>query len=225
MSGKWNILKKLRLVEDVSKDNKDVVTSEKTLEELLADDPLIGSAASDNKAEAAKKVFGGAAPAVEAVAASPGKLDLASIYAAAGITETEENIERAIELRKNMPAEAALDTQRQIVLAALKSFGISVKQLVTDAARKHEALELYLEISREGVDTLVKTNTEQIAQLQLQIQNLKNEINKKKQSVERLTSDVKTKVDEIEAAVDFLTEGEMITEQGGQKSSAPKEDK
>lgn len=217
MSGKWNILKKLRLVEDVDHTKKSVVTSTKTLEELLAEDPLSADTGSKTKAEAAQAVFGGAAPDVDRVTASPGKLDLAAIYSAAGITETEENIERAIELRKNMPAEAPLDTQRQIVLAALKSFGISVKQLVTDAARKHDALEMYLDISREGVDALVKANTEQIAQLQLQIENLKGEINKKKQSVELLTTDIKTKVDEIEAAVDFLTEGEMVTEQGDQQ--------
>jgi hypothetical protein len=200
MGGSWNILKKLKLVEDVNDKTSATVVSDKSLEELLAEDPeaQASSAATEELRSAAAGL-------------DTDKVVFDEIFQAAGI-KSAVSVDKVIELRANLPAETPLDVSRKIVFAALKSFSINVKDIVKDAASKHDALEQFIQIGKEELQSVLTENTKAIQQKEEEIRKLKDEMDKKTKIHQNIANQCQAMVTKLEEAVDFLTEGEMVTQ-------------
>lgn len=122
-----------------------------------------------------------AAPGVELKGELPklqgGQLELAKIYAAAGLTsEEQDRIGKAQELLKTLPVETPVAVKKQIVEASLKAFGYPIKDLIEAGVQEIEALESF--IQRQGRETqqLLTESSARIEKLNQEIAGLRQKM-------------------------------------------------
>jgi hypothetical protein len=83
----------------------------------------------------------------------PAKIEFSSIYRTAGISDEDlEQAGRAEKLLHTLPASLPLETQRQILEGALKTFGVDPARIRQSVQRQQRALAAYAQVSRQDVE-------------------------------------------------------------------------
>ena len=83
----------------------------------------------------------------------PAKVDFASIYRTAGLADEDlEQAGRAEKLLHTLPTSLPLETQRQILEGALKTFGVEPARIRQSVLRQQRALAAYATVSRQEVE-------------------------------------------------------------------------
>lgn len=215
MGSAWSVLQKLKLVESVDESGA-TTTSEESLEDLISDDPFQSGELSlpprDELPNPLVPQTDETSPAPSSIRDAKGKIDFIKLFDAAGVPSSDASVERAISLRETLGSAGDLNAQRKTVLAALKSFGIDVKALIKDAALKHSVLVEFLKADDAERVESVESNKRLIEAREAEIQALRQAIERSNRRFEATKTDCETMIDRIEAAVDFLTEGDLVTE-------------
>lgn len=109
---------------------------------------------------------GGSAPEVGA----DGTLDFNSVFKKAGITEQEaDRVSRALALLSQLPAETPIAVKKQIVEAALNSFGVPIESIIESAVAEIEALHACISAGQSATEGLLEQSQARIEQLRQQM--------------------------------------------------------
>lgn len=121
-----------------------------------------GAAATTSSAAAA----GGSVPEV----AADGTIDFNSVFKKAGITEQEaDRVSRALALLSQLPAETPVAVKKQIVEAALNSFGVPIESIIESAVAEIEALHGCISAGQSATEALLEQSQARIEQLRQQM--------------------------------------------------------
>ncbi len=100
---------------------------------------------------------------------TPGKLDFAAIYTAAGIgLEEQERVAKVAELLHALPE--GTEAARHIVEASLKAFGVPVEKILAAGDREMQALDAYAEADAADTRQVLDDSNRKIAQYEQEIQ-------------------------------------------------------
>jgi hypothetical protein len=121
-----------------------------------------------------------------------GQLDFANIYRHAGLPPTPMSCEQVLEVMATLPTELPLETRRQTVRVTLnamgRSLGATPETVVADASRKLAALASFADgYNRQAIDYVTKAEVE--------ISALENQIEQKRQSIEKAKQQTSLVVD------------------------------
>lgn len=128
-------------------------------------------------------------------------IDFASVYRSAGIQDEEqERIEKAMALLKTLPTGTPKETQRQIVEASFKAFGIPIDQIIEAGVAEIEALQAYIEKGQEDTQHVIAQSNERLAVLEKEMALVKELMKRKVAAQEALTracNEQKLKIQEV----------------------------
>ncbi len=109
---------------------------------------------------------GGAAPEMGA----DGAIDFKGVFTKAGITEQEaDRVARALTLLSQLPKETPAPIKKQIVEAALNSFGVPIESIIESAVAEIEALHACIQSGSTATQTLLSQSMTRIDDLQRQV--------------------------------------------------------
>jgi len=141
-----------------------------------------------------------AAPAVDAA-----KLEFASIYKAASIADDDlEQVERAEQLLRTLPANLPLETQKQILEGTLKTFGVDPSRIRQTILRKQRALTTYAQVVKQDAEKRDAESHARIESLRAEALKLEHAIEERGRSRASVELACKSQSDAIARMVDFL---------------------
>ena len=127
--------------------------------------------------------FGGGAPAAKAAGGgapslpTPGEggaIDFHDVFRKAGISDAEaDQVNRALTLLSQLPAETPQALKKQIVETSLQSFGVKIEGIIESAVAEIEALHACIQAGTAATDKLLSESDARIQQLQQQIADVK----------------------------------------------------
>ena len=92
-------------------------------------------------------------PAVAGAPVEPAKMDFPSIYKAAALSDDDlAQVDRTEQLLRTLPASLPLETQKQIVEATLKTFGVDPQKVRQTLSRQKHALGSYAGVVKQDTD-------------------------------------------------------------------------
>ena len=118
---------------------------------------------------------GGGIPATTPAGPAPeigadGTIDFKGVFAKAGITEQEaDRVNRALALLSQLPKETPTAVKKQIVEAALNSFGVPIESIIESAVAEIEALHSCIQGGSTATQSLLAQSMTRIDDLKQQI--------------------------------------------------------
>lgn len=111
-----------------------------------------------------------AAPGPAPEVGADGAIDFQGVFKKAGITEQEaDRVSRALALLSQLPAETPVNVKKQIVQAALSSFGVPIESIIESAVAEIEALHACIQAGSTATQALLSQSMSRIDELQQQI--------------------------------------------------------
>lgn len=132
--------------------------------------------------------FGGGAAAPQSTATSAasgdvpeagpdGAIDFQGVFKKAGITAEEaDRVSRALALLSQLPAETPQAVKKQIVEAALNSFGVPIESIIESAVAEIEALHACIQSGQSATESLLAQSQARIEQLRQQMDDVQQVI-------------------------------------------------
>ncbi len=97
-------------------------------------------------------------------------VDFGQVYQAAGMDATaQEQVSKAQELLRSLPADAPAPVKKQIVEAALKAFGVPTARIIEAAVAEIHALEAFIRAGQAEVQKTVDAGNRRVAELEAEI--------------------------------------------------------
>lgn len=109
---------------------------------------------------------------------------VAEVYEKAGLQDMNQSIFKVDEFSKVLPASLPTDTKRQSVIGILAASNLTVDALVEDADNRILALKSVQQTTTLNTEAVVATNETKIADLLLEVDNLKQQNNDRKTAQE-----------------------------------------
>lgn len=167
------------------------------------------------KAGAAGAPPAAAAPAQPAVPAyqpkpgeaplKPAEIDFDPVFKKAGIDPGElDNIKKALELLKGLPADAPVAMKRTIVETTLRTMGFPVEKLVQGANNQLRALGNHAKEHESATQQAIEMAQQNIRQLDEKIIELKVAIDKRTQSLTQVKMAVEARKAEVQKVLEFF---------------------
>ena len=99
-----------------------------------------------------------------------GPVDFAQVFEAAGVDAGErDQVAKAQELLRSLPAETPAPVKRQIVEAALKAFGVPTATIIEAAVEEIRALEAHIQAGQSQAQRAVEEGNRRIAGLEAEV--------------------------------------------------------
>jgi hypothetical protein len=134
-----------------------------------------------------------------------GGLDFTAVYKAAGITdETQDHVEKAINLLDTLPSDATDEVKRQIVEASLKAFGYPVDQIIEAGAREIQALQAFIELGQRKTHTLVAESNARIEALKQEMAQIEEQVEAKLAAQTRLANQCNQQKLRVQGVLEFF---------------------
>jgi hypothetical protein len=143
---------------------------------------------------------GAPAPPVDAA-----KVDFSSIYKAAGLSDEDlEQVERAENLLRTLPASLPLETQKQIIEGTLKTFGIDPARIRQTIQREQRSLVAYATVVRQDAEKRDAESHARIEALRAEAMKLEHSIEERGRARASVELACKTQSDSVGRMVEFL---------------------
>ena len=114
---------------------------------------VLAAAPGDASAAATAAPSRASAGSSSAEPVEPAKVDFGSIYKTAGIADDDlGQVERTEQLLRTLPASLPLETQKQVLEATLKTFGVDPQKIRACLARQQHALASYAQVVKQDAD-------------------------------------------------------------------------
>ncbi|MFT3838474.1 MAG: hypothetical protein QM723_15960 [Myxococcaceae bacterium] len=151
-------------------------------------------------------------PAVPAYQPKPGEaplqaasIDFDPIFKKAGIDPAElDNIKKALELLKGLPADVPQAMKRTIVETTLRTMGFPVEKLVQGANNQMRALGNHAKEHESATQQAIEMAQQNIRQLDEKIIELKVAIDKRTQSLTQVKMAVEARKAEVQKVLEFF---------------------
>lgn len=128
-----------------------------------------------------------------------------SILDARGVApEERDRVAKAQQLLRALPQETPAAVKREIVEAALKAFGVSIEDIVSAARHEVDVLTGYIREGEMTIKQLEAQSNQRIAELERQIDAIRQELVKAEQEQESLDLQARKVMDEVEPVLRFF---------------------
>ncbi len=150
-----------------------------------------------------------ASPAYQPKAPEPGlppaAIDFDPVFKKAGIDSGElDNVKKALELLKGLPADAPVAMKRTIVETTLRTMGFPVEKLVQGANNQLRALNNHVKKQESASQQAIELAQQSIRQLDEKIIELKVAIDKRSQSLTQTKMAVEARKAEVQKVLEFF---------------------
>ena len=135
----------------------------------------------------------------------PAKIEFASIYRTAGLTDDDlEQAGRAEKFLHTLPTSLPLETQRQIVEGALKTFGVEPSRIRLSVQRQQRALAAYVSVTRQDVAKRDEEGRARIESLRAEALKLEHAAEERARAQASLELACKIQSESVGRMIDFL---------------------
>lgn len=153
--------------------------------------------------------FGGGAPVPAApVVPAPGvggAVDFQDVFRKAGVSDQEaDQVNRALSLLAQLPAETPQPVKKQIVEASLKTFGVNVETIIESAVAEIEALHGCIQAGSAATDALLAESESRIAALTQQIADVRQVMEARKEEQRALESQARAQGLKVQQILEFF---------------------
>lgn len=135
----------------------------------------------------------------------PASIDFDPVFKKAGIDAGElDNVKKALELLKGLPADAPVAMKRTIVETTLRTMGFPVEKLVQGANNQLRALGNHAKEHESATQQAIEMAQANIRQLDEKIIELKVAIDKRAQSLTQVKMAVEARKAEVQKVLEFF---------------------
>lgn len=127
------------------------------------------------------------------------------IYAANGLNDLGKSIFKVEEIKAPLQATLPAETLKTAVIALIPTTGLNVTDLTVDGQNRIVVLESVKEGFQNETDTIVESSQNQIVDLQLQIESLKQQINDRLILNSEQSKIVDTEIAKVQSIVTFIS--------------------
>lgn len=137
----------------------------------------------------------------------PAKLDFPSVFRAAGLADDDlEQVDRAEQLVKTLPANLPLETKRQILEGTLQTFKVNPAKIRQSIQRQQRALAAYATVVRQDSDKRDTDARARIEALRADATKLERAIQERARATASVELACRSQSELIGRAVEFLPE-------------------
>lgn len=133
-----------------------------------------------------------------------GTMAIEQIYAEIDMADMSKSIFKVEEFSANFPTSLPEAVRKQAVVGVLNTAGFPVDSLVADGQTRLSAINGFMDAMAESISADVQENVDQIAELNLQIENLKIEIIELNKLAEEQRKIVTAEATKIQSILDFV---------------------
>ncbi len=138
----------------------------------------------------------------------PAQVDFGSIYRAAGLSQDElDEVDRTEKLLRTLPANLALETQKQILEGTLKTFGVALERIRHTIARQQRSLVAYAGVVKQDAEKRDAEARARIEQLRAEALKLERGIEDRARGRAAVELACKNQSDAIGRMIGFLPSG------------------
>ena len=131
-------------------------------------------------------------------------LTIEHIYSKFDLMDNTKSIFKVDEFSAVLPKELSTDARRASVLGILTASGLDVETLVNDANDRNSALVNTKDVFTTETVNMIKDCSERIAELEKEIDELKDVINGRKKAQETQDEIINAEIEKIEKIVKFI---------------------
>jgi hypothetical protein len=103
-----------------------------------------------------------------------GQVDFTSVFESGGVDAAErDQVQKAQELLRSLPAETPGAVKKQIVEAALKAFGVPTDKIIEAAVGEMQALESFIRVGQADTQKVLADGAQRTKDLEAEIANVK----------------------------------------------------
>lgn len=131
-------------------------------------------------------------------------MNVQEIYEKFNLTDDQNTIYKIEQFSSALPKELNNDAKKASVIGILSASNLDVATLIADGDVRKQALLSTLKAFSDETTTIVESKKTEIAELELKIDQLKTEINDRKNAQEKQDNLIKDEVENIQGIIDFI---------------------
>lgn len=152
-----------------------------------------------------------AATAAASAGLEPAKLDFPAVFRAAGLADEDlEQVDRAEQLVKTLPANLPLETKRQILEGTLQAFKVNPAKIRQSIQRQQRALAAYATVVRQDSDKRDAEAHARVETLRAEAMKLERSIEERARATASVELACRAQSELVGRAVEFLPEAKAI---------------
>lgn len=137
--------------------------------------------------------------------ATGGTVDFDGVFQAAGIDAEEQGrIAKTLELLNSLPPGTDEAVKKQIVMASLKAFGVSIDKIIEAGAQELQALEAYIRAGASDTETLSNDAEKRVKQYEEEIVKLRTVMQQRVEEQAAAVRSCNSKKLEVQKVLEFF---------------------